>query len=65
MEDVDTALHALSKAHRCQAPLDPASVHPVEGLLEVQEEDDAWELSLLEVGDLLQVAEDVVANPPA
>ena len=63
MEDVDPTLHAVSKAHRCCAPLDPTSVDPIEGLLEVQEEDDPGQLRLLEVGDLLKMAEHVVTNP--
>jgi hypothetical protein len=64
MEDVHPTLHALSKAHRCRASLDPSSVDPVEGLLEVQEQDDSWQLGLLEVGNLLQMAEHIVSDPP-
>jgi hypothetical protein len=38
-------------------------VHSVKGLLEVQEEDNSWQLCVFMVGDLLQVRKHVVADP--
>ena len=47
MQEADPSLRSCSEPHCCHAPLHPGSVQPVEGLLEVQEEEDSGLLAVL------------------
>ena len=47
MQEADPSLRACFKSNCCHAPLHPGSVQPVEGLLEVQEEEDSGLLAVL------------------
>ena len=65
MQDADPSLRARSKPYCCYASLHPGPVQPIEGLLEVQEEKDAWLLAMLVEVYGLQMSWGVVANPEA
>ena len=55
VQEMHPALRSGPKADRRHAPLDPSPVETVEGLLEVQEHQDAWLLGGRQVADLLKV----------
>ena len=63
MQQLHPALQARPEADGGHAALQPWPVEAVEGLLEVQEEEDARLLRALQVGYLLEVRQHIVADP--